>query len=125
MSVETVGGALRQYVKLVLLLTLVGCVAVAIICWLVGWRTLTQYGAGLILAGGVAFLLGLGNMIGNGRRVTDWRYHSAWSTGVEDYSTRMRRQRQEIADGVSFLVLMSVVTVLLGGLGLAVRTLFP
>jgi hypothetical protein len=125
MSMETVGSALHQFAKLALILTLVGCVAVAIVCWLAGWHTLAQYGAGLILAGGVAFLIGLGSMIGNERRATDWRYHSAWSTGVDDYATRMRQQRREIGEGVSFLVLMSVVTLALSGLGAVVRALFP
>ena len=84
-------------------------VAVGLICWLVGWRTLYQYGTGLMLAGTAALVFGAFSVSGrwHGGRSFDYQY--AASAGVDSLRKSANRERMEASSSYAFLGQMCVI----------------
>ncbi len=77
---------------------------VGLLCWLGGWRTLYQYGNGLLLAGVVVLALGAYSISGSlaGSRSFDYQFSA--SAGVDErFHQSARRERQEVGSSYIFL----------------------
>ncbi|MBI5932446.1 MAG: hypothetical protein HY867_01965 [Chloroflexi bacterium] len=106
--------AVRVAIAEIVILALTG-----VVCWMIGWRTLTEYATGLILTGFVVIFFGAGGVWGLGadRLYGDFRYQYSNSVMPNSASQRMRQNISDLMQDISFTLwsgLIGVITILLG-----------
>jgi hypothetical protein len=101
----------------ILLIEVVILIITAIICWIVGWQTISEFGQGLTYAGIVAMLFGASSMFGATRLGKDptIRYIQTVSNG--DLHTRSTRHMQDLKESNAFVILMGTVGIITIALG--------
>lgn len=105
---KALSAALR-FLRTVVLIDLGMFAAVGLICWLGGWRTISYYSNGLILAGVAAWVLG-GYGVNSGWQTTrSFDYQYAASAGVDSVRESANRERKEIGARYAFLAQMFIV----------------
>ncbi len=80
---------------------------------LLGWRTLREFGDGLIYAGVGAWLVGLASVISSLGLSRSFDYQYAQSVGVHSIDENVREAMKESKESYSFLWLMGTVGIIL------------
>ena len=106
-----------HFFRTVFLIDLTLFAVVAMLCLVVGWHTLPQYGQGLIWGSMLAFLAGASSVItGMGlSRSPDYQY--AQSVGLDRMSENVRQAMKEGRESYAFLVLAATVGVVAFAVG--------
>ena len=73
-----------RFLRNVALINLGIFVVVGLVCWFGGWRTVTHYGNGLLLAGVAVMAVGVFSLIGGWGTTRDFTYQYARSAGTDD-----------------------------------------
>lgn len=116
--------AIWRFSRTIALINLGIFVAVGLICWLVGWRTLHQYGTGLMLAGAAALLFGAYSVSGSWHGGRSFDYQYAASAGVDSTHKSAKRERDEANSSYVFLGRMCVVGLLPILVGILLQVVF-
>ena len=108
-----------RLVRNAVLVDLVILVAVGLVCWLADWRTLLQFGQGLVWAGVGAMIVGVSSLTGFWSATRRYPYQHSESAGVQSIHERARQAVKDEAQNFGFLILMGVagvVSILVGAL---------
>jgi hypothetical protein len=114
--------SIGRFLVKILIIEIVIFIATAVICWFGGWRTLSEFGNGLIYAGIVVLVFGASSVLGAtrmGRNPTS-RYIHTLSMG--DLHDRSRRRILDIAESNAFLILMGIVGIISIAIGTWLET---
>lgn len=87
-----------------------------LVCWLIGWRTLTEYATGLILAGFAVTFFGASGVLSGATLNGDFQHQYSKTVMPNSANQRMQQNVSNLAD-ISFTVwagLSCLITVLLG-----------
>ena len=99
-------------------------VAVAVLGWLVGWRTIDQYSTALYIVGLVVAVVGALSLVGNQTRGANGQFGAA-SLEIAHHQTRGQSDYyQDVMRSFTFLVTMSVVALLVAIGGIALQLFF-
>ncbi len=98
-----------RFIAPVILADVVLLAIVALVCWLGGWRTLREYGDGLILAASVVLLIGLSGVFGGWGLTRSFLYQQSESAGAEAIGGRVRQELAGEKQNFRFLIEMTVV----------------
>lgn len=101
------------YLKPVLIIALGLALATGVVCWIIGWRTLSLYGTGLLIAGGAAVVVGALSTLGGWGTVRTFEYQFAKTAWEEDSGARLQKEVADTRESYRFLVLMSAVGLIL------------
>ena len=121
---EQVSKSILRYLRDVALIDLSILGIVGLICWFGGWRTVYDYGNGLIWAGVAAFLLGFASLLGGWKMTRSVDYQYAQTMGQDDISQRTRRDLKDLAQSYGFLIRMGVVGIVSIAIGELVLAIF-
>lgn len=116
--------AIWRFLRTVVLINLAIFAGVGLICWLGGWRTLYQYGNGLMLAGAAALALGVYSVSGSWHGSRSFDYQYAASAGVDSVHKSANRERQEMNANYVFLGQMCVIGFLPIVVGILLQIVF-
>ena len=116
--------AILRFSRTVVLVNLGIFVAVGLICWLVGWRTLYQYGTGLMLAGTAALVFGAYSASGSWHGGRSFDYQYAASAGVDSFRKSANRERDEANSSYTFFGKMCVIAFLPIAVGILLQIVF-
>lgn len=105
------------FFRTVFLIDLALFAVVALVCLLVGWHTLPQYGQGLIWGSMLAFLAGASSVITSLGLSRSPDYQYAQSVGQDRMSENVRQAMKEGHESYGFLVLMATVGVVAFAVG--------
>ena len=97
---------------------------VGLICWLGGWRTLYQYGNGLMLAGVAILALGVYSNNGSRNIGRAFDYQYAASAGMDDAHQSVNREREDARASYAFMGLMFVVALVPIVVGILMQMVF-
>lgn len=111
-----------HFLRTVFLIDLVLFAVVAIVCLLVGWHTLPQYGQGLIWGSMLAFLAGASSVITSLGLSRSPDYQYAQSVGLDRMSENVRQAMKEGRESYAFLVLAATVGVVAFAVGALLQT---
>lgn len=112
------------YLKPVLIIVLGAALATGVVCWIIGWRTLSLYGTGLLIAGGAAVVVGALSTIGGWGTVRTFEYQFAKTAWEEDSGARLQREVDDTRESYRFLVLMSTAGLILIIVGFLLDAVF-
>jgi hypothetical protein len=124
-EIESVRSAIWRRVRGMLVILLVLLAATAVVCWLVGWRSLHQYGDGLEIAGVAAILLGGLSLSGGRQMAANPTVQYVQSVSNAPLNERSRQNLGDFMDSFMSLARLGVAGLLAAGLGLAITGLFP
>lgn len=99
----------------VLLIDLAILIAVIAVCWVLGWRTTSQYGNALFIAGIAVIALGITSIVGGYETTRSAIYKYGQTVGMDTLDKSTRQDMKEMAVSYDFLYRMTAV-----GLGLVV-----
>jgi hypothetical protein len=106
----------RFLVKILIIEILIIIVTTAI-CWIGGWRTLSEFGNGLIYVGIVALVFGTSSVLGSTRLARDPTIRYVQTVSAGDLGDRSRRHMRDLAESNAFLILMGIVGIISIALG--------
>ena len=107
------------YAKRLLIVDALIALIVAVVCWLINWHTLAQYGVALILSGVVLLLTSI-SAIGSTQYLSDPAYMMARSVEAKPLHQRMREDLAHIRDSFDWTLMTVVVSLSLVGFGLLI-----
>ena len=111
--------SILRFLRTVVLVDLGIFVAVGLVCWFGGWRTVYQYGNGLRLAGTLAIGLGFLSLVSNWQTPHGFGYQYNRSVSGQSLQGRRGQTVIEFAQNLKLLIQM----VIIGILSIAVGTL--
>jgi hypothetical protein len=116
--------AVWRFLRTLVLINLAIFGGVGLICWLGGWRTLDQYGNGLMLAGAAALAFGVYSVSGGWHGSRSFDYQFAASAGEDSVHKSANRERQEAGANYAFLGQMCVIGFLPIVVGILLQLVF-
>jgi hypothetical protein len=99
-------------------------VAVILVCWLLGWRTASQYGNATFFAGIAVIALGVTSIAGGYGTTRSAIYKYGQSVGADTLDQSTRQDMKEIVRSYDFLYLMGAVGLVLVVVGALIQTVF-
>ena len=125
MKAESIHIVIWRYIRKILLVDLLAFILTALVCWLGGWRTLNNFGTGLMIAGFGAIVLGGFSALGGLGVARDPTYRYIQSVMPNSLSERTRKDWNDMLDSFSFLILMASAGLLSMVGGWLVTMIFP
>ncbi|MCP4539079.1 MAG: hypothetical protein GY832_18240 [Chloroflexi bacterium] len=116
--------AIWRLLRTVVLVNLAIFVTVGLICWLVDWRTLYQYGMGLTLVGTAALVLGAFSIAGSWQGRGSFGEQYAALAGAERAHERAIRESKGTSSNYAFLGRMCAIGFLPIAVGILLQTVF-
>ena len=92
-----------------------------LVCWWLGWRTLAEYGTGLIWAGFVVMIFGTFSLLGGTQLNDDFTYQYSKSVMPAPAHDRAQQNVNDLAAGFSFATWAFVAGILTSALGYILR----
>jgi len=92
-------------------------VVTGLICWWLGWRTLTDYSTGLLWAGFVVTVFGMFSFFGGTSLGTDYSYQYSKTVMPNSDHNRAQQNVSDLAAGMSFATwagIAGITTIALG-----------
>jgi uncharacterized membrane protein YfcA len=108
MKVESISSVLWHLARTVLLIDLGVFMITALICWLAGWHTVTQYGNGLMIGGLALLLLGGVTGFGGNQIAHNPTYRYIQSVMPNRLDERSRQTWIDYLDSMRFLIFMGL-----------------
>ena len=122
---ESIRTAIWGYVRKILLIDTALIIITALVCWLGGWRTLNNYGTGLMIAGFGAIIIGGFTTFGGSQVARDPTYRYIQSVMPNSLAERTRKDWIDMLDSFSFLILLGSAGLLSMAGGWVVTMIFP
>ncbi|MDZ7843982.1 MAG: hypothetical protein U5K99_04165 [Anaerolineales bacterium] len=113
-----------MFLKPVLIIALGAALATGVVCWIIGWRTLSLYGTGLLIAGGAAVVVGALSTIGGWGSVRSFEYQFAKTAWEDDSGARLQNEVADTRESYRFLYLMSTTGLILISAGFLLDAVF-
>lgn len=95
--------------------------AIGIVDYLLGWRTLFLYAESLFIAGGLCMAIGALSVMGNWSQTRSFSYQYASSVSSADIATRTRQAMKDAEASYSFSVLAVMAGFSLVGLSILIH----
>jgi hypothetical protein len=114
----------RQLLIIILIITIVIGSAVALIGWIAGWQTSTQFSNGFFISGSVVGLVGLLTVLGGYRARASFGIQYSQSTSDMNLSERAKLWIKDLNQGYNALIVCIVSGALLIGLAILIDKLF-
>lgn len=92
-----------------------------LVCWWLGWRTLAEYGTGLVWAGLAVMLLGMFSVLGGTQLNNDFKYQYSKSVMPAPAHDRAQQTVTDMTAGFSFATWAFIAGVLTSALGYVLR----
>ena len=125
MKTETIRSAIWRYISKILLIDLAFLIVTALVCWLGGWRTITNFGTGLMIAGFAAFILGGITAFGGTTIARDPTYRYIQSVMPNSLAERTQKDWIDMMDSFSFLILLCSAGLISMAGGWVITMIFP
>ena len=107
MKTENVRTVLWRYARNILLILVAIILLTALICWLGGWRTINNYGNGLMIAGLGAIILGGFTAFGGTQIARNPTYRYVQSVMPNSLADRTRQDWVDMMDSYGFFILLA------------------
>jgi hypothetical protein len=125
MKTETLGRFVWRLILKILLIEMGLFALIALICWIGGWRTLSNYGTGLMYGGIGAIVLGGLSALGGNTVARDPTYWYVQSVSQSSLNQRTRQNWLDNLASISFLVMMGVVGLIATSVGFMIISIVP
>jgi hypothetical protein len=112
MKIESYGRAIWRLARSVLIINLVIAIVTALVCWLGGWRTLHDFGVGLMIGGFVGFVLGGASAFGGVNVASNPTYRYVQSVSPNSLHERTKQNWLDLQQSWGFFTLMIVAGIL-------------
>lgn len=112
------------FFKPVLIIALGAALATGVICWIIGWHTLSLYGTGLLIAGGAAVVVGALSTVGGWDLVRSFEYQFAKTAWEDNSGARLQKEVADTRESYRFLYLMSTAGLILISAGFLMDAVF-
>ena len=109
MKVESYDAAIWHLARNVLIIDLLIAIIAALVCWLGGWRTVHDFGIGLMIGGFVALAFGAATVFGGARVANEPTYRYVQSVSPNSLHEHTQQNRLDLNDSFGFLSLMVAV----------------
>jgi hypothetical protein len=110
-----------DYARDVVFLDGVLLILTAVVCYLIGWRTLYQYAEGLMWAGAIVIGIGATSPLGFWEQTRSLPYQYASTSMGEDVHSRIRRENKDAVRSYAYMYLMFFAGVFLIGLSILIH----
>lgn len=98
-------------------------VAVGIVCWVIGWRTLFQIGQGLLIAGVGSVALGILSTMGNWNVRGSFNYQYSRSAAHQQIGERASQDTRDLFGSNAFMIVTLLAGMLLALAGTLLQSL--
>jgi hypothetical protein len=113
------------FLKDILLIDAAIFVGAALLCWVLGGRTVAQYGQWLMWVGIAVVVIGVMGFVGGGATSRgSVSYQLGQSVGQEDVGGRTERLVKDLAQGYAFTIRMTAVGIIALGVGILLQEFF-
>ena len=106
-----------NFIKPVLVIAVSAALVTGAVCWVIGWRSLAMYGAGLLIAGAACVMVGALSTFGGWGATRSFEYQFAKTAWEEDAGARLKEEVEDTRMSYRFLFLMSAAGVILLAVG--------
>ena len=115
---------LGYFLRTVILIEVLVVAGVAVLSWVLGWRTPSQYGEGLIWASLLLMLVGASTVITNLGMDRSFSQQYAQSAGAQRIADNIAQAMKEGKEGQAFFFLMLIVGIIAFLLGALIQAAF-
>jgi hypothetical protein len=112
-----------DYARDVVFLDAVLLILTAVICYLIGWRTLYQYAEGLMWAGAIVIGVGATSPLGFWAQTRSLPYQYASTAIGEEVYSRIRRENKDAVRSYAYMFLLFFAGVFLIALSILIHQL--
>jgi hypothetical protein len=110
-----------DYARDVVFLDGVLLILTAVVCYLIGWRTLYQYAEGLMWAGSIVIGIGATSPLGFWAQTRSLPYQYASTSMGEEVYSRIRRENKDAVRSYAYMYLLFFAGVFLIGLSILIH----
>ncbi len=125
MKPESVRSVIWRFVRTILLIDLAVFIIRAAVCWDGGWRTLNNFGTGLMLVGLAAWVVGIMSLAGATQIARDPTYRYVQSVYPNTLHQRTVQNWLELGESYGFVTLLGIAGIVPMGLGAVTSTGSP
>ena len=122
MKTESILTTLKNASKRLGIAEIVILALTGLVCWWLGWRTLAEYGTGLVWAGFAVMLFGTFSLLGGTQLNDNFKYQYSKSVMPAPAHDRAQQNVTDLSAGFSFATWAFIAGILTCALGYILRT---
>jgi hypothetical protein len=115
---------IAAFLKAVAIALVVILVFVGLICWVVNWTTVYQYGTAVIVGGLISIVFGLFSVAGGMRSTRSYTYQSAEMAGMDTIYDRTKESQRNLIETLEALLVLGTAGIVAVVIGLVIRVFF-